>query len=535
MVNFKEIGRTNIMVFAKMYFSHYFKCDSCDFHRELCGLLEQMTKDRGGRLAIAAPRGSAKSSYVGMIYVLWCICYSREKYIILLSDTTEQAEALLSHVKKELEENEILGRDFPDVCITENDGKMPNWKKDEIMTKNGIKITALSAGQKIRGRRNQQHRPTLIILDDIENDENTQSPESREKLYDWFTKAVMKSGSKDTNVIFVGTIQHDDCLLAKFTKDETPGWQKRIYRAVNSFAKREDLWAKWVTIYHNQNCYGEDSGPKGGAEFFKDNKKDMLEGVEVLWPEKESYYDLMIMREEEGEGSFNSEKQNSPTDLKEAIFKLDKVQYWDDLYKSEEDLIRTFGEKLSFYIACDPSLGKQGKRGDFSAILVVAKHADTGKIYVLIADIAKRSPESIVTAIISYGEFYKRIQKVFIESNQFQELLVRDIEEKSYRDGVSLSVVRVNHSCDKVARIQSLEPWVHGGKILFARSQRQLVDQLIHFPKGAHDDGPDALEMVVSGAKSDQKRVIFMDLTSGSSYDDDDDDDDEGYCVNNLL
>ena len=227
--NFKEIGKTNIMVFAKMYFTHYFKSEPCNFHRELCGLLEKMTEERAGRLAIAAPRGSAKSSYVGMIYVLWSICYSREKYIVILSDTTEQAEALLSHVKKELENNEALIRDFPDVCITEKDGKLPHWKKEEIITKNNIKITALSAGQKIRGRRNQQHRPTLIILDDIENDQNTQSPESREKLYDWFTKAVMKAGSKDTNVIFVGTIQHDDCLLARFTKDEISGWQKRVW------------------------------------------------------------------------------------------------------------------------------------------------------------------------------------------------------------------------------------------------------------------------------------------------------------------
>lgn len=534
MVNFKEIGKTNIMVFAKMYFPHYFKSEPCNFHRELCGLLEKMTEERTGRLAIAAPRGSAKSSYVGMIYVLWSICYSREKYIIILSDTTEQAEALLSHVKKELEDNEALIRDFPDVCITEKDGKLPSWKKDEIITKNNIKVTALSAGQKIRGRRNQQHRPTLIILDDIENDQNTQSPESREKLFDWFTKAVMKSGSKDTNVIFVGTIQHDDCLLAKFTKDEIPGWQKRIYKAVISFAKREDLWAKWATIYRGQNCYGEDSGAKGAQELFKDNQKEMLEGVEVLWAEREPYYDLMVMREEEGEVSFNSEKQNSPTNLKEAIFKSDRFQYWDDSYKSEEELITALGDKLSFYIGCDPSLGKQGKRGDFSAIIVVAKHCDSKRIYVLVADIAKRSPENFVGAVVSHAEFYRRVRKVFIESNQFQELLVTDIEDKGDELGIPIPTQKVVHSCDKIARIQSLEPWVNGGKILFAHGQRQLLDQLVHFPRGAHDDGPDALEMVVSGAKGDGG--IGWATLSGDDPDDDDDDDDEGgYCVNTIL
>lgn len=89
----------------------------------------------------------------------------------------------------------------------------------------------------------------------------------------------------------------------------------------------------------------------------------------------------------------------------------------DDELGAEEELISTLGEKLSFYIGGDPSLGKQGKRGDLSAIIVVAKHSETGRIYVLVADIAKRIPENFVSTVISHAEFYKRIKKVFIESN----------------------------------------------------------------------------------------------------------------------
>ena len=57
------------------------------------------------------------------------------------------------------------------------------------MTRNGVKVTALGAGQKIRGRRNKAMRPDIIVVDDIENDENTQSEDSRQKLFDWFTKS----------------------------------------------------------------------------------------------------------------------------------------------------------------------------------------------------------------------------------------------------------------------------------------------------------------------------------------------------------
>lgn len=510
-VNFKELCRDKIMIFARTYFPKYIGTNPCDFHRELCGLLESMSQQRGRKLAVAAPRGHAKSTLVSLVYVLWSVCYEREKYILILSDTNDQADGLLKHVKDELEDNELLRRDFPDVCLTDEDKKMPLWTKDEIVTKNGIKITALGAGQKIRGRRNQEHRPSLIILDDIENDQNTQSKESMDKLNEWFDRAVLKSGAAGTNVVFVGTIQSYGCLLSRYTKENRPGWESRTYKAVISFAKREDLWAKWKMLYNGDELYRDKTGPSVAMEFYKDNEKDLLEGCNVLWPEKEDYYTLMVMLQDDGESSFSSEKQNEPIDPKSAVFKWDGFQYWDDVYKTEEELRQEFGEKLTFYAACDPSLGKPGKRGDYSAVIVIAKNVKTEKVYVLGADIAKRSPEELVEAVVTKGRFYP-FRKTLIESNQFQELLVRDIENKAYAEGVPLNIEKKINTSDKIGRIQSLATWVNDGRIMFARNQRLLIDQLKYFPKAAHDDGPDALAMVVLSA-GDAKKIGFVGLT----------------------
>ena len=43
-------------------------------------------------------------------------------------------------------------------------------------------------------------------------------------------------------------------------------------------------------------------------------------------------------------------------------------------------------------------------------------------------------------------------------------------------------------------RVESLQPDVKNGYILFRRDQTLLLLQLSQFPLGAHDDGPDALE-----------------------------------------
>ena len=45
-------------------------------------------------------------------------------------------------------------------------------------------------------------------------------------------------------------------------------------------------------------------------------------------------------------------------------------------------------------------------------------------------------------------------------------------------------------------RVESLQPDVKNGYILFRRDQTLLLQQLSQFPLGAHDDGPDALEGV---------------------------------------
>jgi predicted phage terminase large subunit-like protein len=48
-----------------------------------------------------------------------------------------------------------------------------------------------------------------------------------------------------------------------------------------------------------------------------------------------------------------------------------------------------------------------------------------------------------------------------------------------------------------VLRIQSLQPDIRNGYLLFSRDQTELLRQLEQFPLGRHDDGPDALEGAV--------------------------------------
>jgi hypothetical protein len=150
--------------FRKYYFPNYNTISDADFHRELVALLQRITSKRGEKLAVAAPRGSAKSTIVGTQYILYCICHKIEEFVLLISSTSDQAALLLKHIKDELEKNERLIQDFPEVCELGTKPKPPRWTQYEIITRNGIKILALGTGQKVRGRRNRQFRPTFILF-----------------------------------------------------------------------------------------------------------------------------------------------------------------------------------------------------------------------------------------------------------------------------------------------------------------------------------------------------------------------------------
>jgi len=72
----------------------------------------------------------------------------------------------------------------------------------------------------------------------------------------------------------------------------------------------------------------------------------------------------------------------------------------------------------------------------------------------------------------------------------------------------------VFHHTPKQARIEALEPYISNGQLLFLTSWNRdyplLIEQLIHFPLAAHDDGPDALAGVVSRITHEQKRATIL-------------------------
>lgn len=422
--------------FFSTYLPHYFDTPAAPFHHEMVDLLDTI----GTPVAVAAPRGFAKSTLTTFAYPLHQILFKQRKFIILISDTEEQAASQASFIKLELEENERIIQDFGKLKGT------TDWSDECFITSSGVKVLARGSGQKIRGMRNRQYRPDLVVVDDLENDQTVRNPRIVENKLKWLLEAVYPSlagaGNK-ASMFVINTLLSRKSVQARLL--EHPEFRGRKYQALD-----------------------------------KDNNS--------LWPEKYSTEDLLKTKQIIGSLSFNKEYQNDPRD-DEGYFKPEWLVYF---------VPTQIVGRLSIASFTDPSIGS-GESHDYKGIVTVGMDAN-GIIWVLDAFIQKCSIDTMIA--IMYNR-YKEFKHTFmgLEDNLFQKLLFRDFDRMAKETGRHLPLKGVTHTSSKESRIARLSPLVERGILRFQEKQGDqgvLIEQLLYFPSTTvHDDGPDALEGAV--------------------------------------
>lgn len=211
--------------FFHLYFGHYIEYETAPFQHEII----RLTEDDSKRIvAITAFRGSAKSTLITLSYVLWSMLgRQQKKFVIILGRTQAQANQYLKNLKDEIMRNELLRNDLGPF-----EEQADEWKANSIvLPRHGVRISAASMESSIRGVRHAQHRPDLIICDDLEDISSVQTKEHREKTYQWITGEVIPAGNRKTRFIFIGNLLHADCLLKRIERDIVGGLVlKAVYR-----------------------------------------------------------------------------------------------------------------------------------------------------------------------------------------------------------------------------------------------------------------------------------------------------------------
>ena len=503
---------TDKELFAVHYFPHYCQLPFNELHDDL--FTENEFMERSIRRARAAPRGYAKSTLEALIEPIHDVVYGLEDFIVIFSNTSEQANQKLKDIRTEVLTNAKLIADYGI--------SFPNRRPGEsqyivLCGDHKCLFMAFGSGTEVRGIRFGASRPSKIIVDDGEHSDEVLNEAIRSKYEDWMFQVVSKLGDTKTNIKVIGTILHPESLLAKLIVN--PAYNGKIYKAVISWSSRQDLWEKWTKIYTNLD---NPDRVKESTEFYEEHKKAMLEGTKVLWPEKENYLYLMKELIETGRRAFFKEKQNEPVGGDQALF--EQIHWYHEtkdgfVIESNNNLIPwdmlkdQNGQWLNAYGALDPATGqtkaKSGKLGDYSCLGTGLGVAVPGREYKLRlfvhADETKRhGPSKWIRSMFDHNEVYG-YQKFGIETNLYRDLLLPNVEaerktfQEEIKKEVHLPLYDINNVDNKEKRIHTLEPKITHGWILFNRALSQTaMRQIEAFPLGDHDDFPDMLEMLWS-------------------------------------
>jgi len=450
---------------------------------------------RGLRQVYAAPRGNAKTTVRVFIKTIHDCVYALEKFIVIFSSTSTMAQDKVKQIRDEMDLNEDLKHVFGDMK-----GKV--WNQADFTTRLGTRVMAASPQTQIRGILEREARPSKIVYDDVESSEHVLTELQREKMWSWHVQDVSKLGDRFTNFEAVGTILHPESLMSRLLVN--PGFAPaRTYRAVLNFSTAIELWKQWKIIVTDLT---NDYRLNDGRTFYEENEEEMMDGVTVLWPEHEPYYDLMMMRIIEDDISFYLEKQNDPTPMGLNIFDMEAAGYFeifpDRLERIDGVQVRLsdITDSAAFY---DPAMGNS-KESDFACCTVCLRDKN-GYTYVVEAYMEQSDPPNEQIDAIVELLWRWQVPKIGIEANGFQSLLVGTLREslaaKAQKMGAlnwQVLPLAVKNIKAKPFRIATLQTPVANRHVWFANTlPNEYITQFVDFRPvrdAGKDDAPDSCE-----------------------------------------
>jgi predicted phage terminase large subunit-like protein len=433
--------------FFNVYFGHYVKYPTAQFQQEMFALTERNDLQN---IVVVAFRGSAKSTIMTLSYPIWAILGKQQKkFVIILGQTQAKARQHLINLKREFENNELLRSDLGP--FEEQDDEWGSYSL--VLPKYGARISAASADQSIRGLRHDAHRPDLIICDDVEDLTSVRTREGRDKIHNWLTGDVIPAGDKDTKLIVIGNLLHEDSLLMRLKDNMDSGQFIGIFKSYPLVTSDDQIM--W---------------PGKFASMAEVNSLRTMIGNEIAWQRE---YLLRIIPDDD------------------QVIYPQWIQYYDKVPPKTHQAYR------GTYASVDLAIS-QKESADYTAVVsaLIFGRADRLRIYILPNPIVKKItfPQQVellktYNSTILDGSY----DKLLVEGVGYQDALPQML------DTLGISAIVVKPTTDKRTRLALTAPLIQSGKIKFPRNgAEEIIRQITGFGVEKHDDVADAFSMLIN-------------------------------------
>ena len=465
------IGSTPVT--ALTLFPGHFTRPFCEVHKQIFSILDDDSIKMG---AIAAPRGFGKTTTIGLGFVGRRALFRDDPYIVYVSSTATEAAAKVKTLAHELLENEEIRELFGDL-------KGVKWAEEkgeiELSDENGAFcfIQAKGAGSQIRGLKWGKHRPSLFIIDDLEDAEEVQNEMIRKKLKEWFFADLIgardQSSNSKTRVIVIGTILHEDALLANLLDEGAIDEDDLLLDESLKIMKQRE---NFVTL-RLEACDDE---------------------FNSVWPEyltsEELRYKAAVYERRGLLDVFYREWRNIVIAKDSATFQKSMFRYYD-----EDD--KDFKASLSgieTIIVVDPAK-TANTTSAFTAILAVGFDCRTNRIYVRDAINRKLTPDQIFTEALDMADRFNTCV-IGIEVTGLNNFVIYPFDQAAAVRKRFYDIKHIKAIKEKTLRVAGLAYFYRVGSVYHNKDVHvhgTLETQLMSFPRSKYWDVMDCLANII--------------------------------------
>lgn len=340
----KAACERNFQLFCESYFPETYSLAWSPDHLKVIEKIETAVL-RGGLFALALPRGSGKTTITESA-ALWSMLYGHREFVVLIGATESAALELLDSLKTELEVNERLAEDFPEVCypvaqlegianrcagqLYKGERTRITWTSNEIVlpTVEGSRasgiivrvagITGRIRGMKFKRSDGRNVRPSLVVIDDPQTSESAGSLEQTRKRVRVLAGDILGlagPGQKISGIMPCTIIRPGDMADIILNRNTHPDWNGEKTRMVYRFPSNMKLWEEYAEI--RAEALRTEGNFQKATEFYLANREAMDAGAEVSWEARFNHDEVSALQHAmnlkfQDEAAFMSEYQNDP-------------------------------------------------------------------------------------------------------------------------------------------------------------------------------------------------------------------------------
>lgn len=340
----KKACERNFQLFCESYFPETYSLGWSPDHIKAIEKIETAVLT-GGLFALAMPRGSGKST-LAETAAIWSMLYGHREFVTLIGATESAALEMLDSIKTELEVNENLAADFPEVCypIEQLDGianrcagqhcsgerTRITWTSNEIVLPtikdskaSGIIVRVAGITGRVRGMKYKRSdgrsvRPTLVIIDDPQTSESAGSLEQTRKRVRVLAGDILGlagPGQKISGIMPCTIIRPGDMADIILNRNTHPDWNGEKTKMLYEFPKNMKLWDEYAEI--RAEALRTDGNFQAATDFYLAHREEMDEGAVVSWDARYNHDEVSALQHAmnlklQDEAAFQAEYQNDP-------------------------------------------------------------------------------------------------------------------------------------------------------------------------------------------------------------------------------